>query len=216
MSIKLRTADLDDLGIIYAIRRDAILGVPPETGLSIVRRGQTGDHPSSLQIALPQATSSSPVRKTTILVGGAAPSADHGTVCSFIMEPQRRRPYDHVQTGNGIVQRGRACARLESSPTPSASTSSSDMHPLGFRMVMVRFQCRNVSERLPLNPGPYNIGLELTSRADRRERFGHKDIHQDQTVSSFDELASLVQPFRKDGDWTSVACARTITNLFPR
>jgi GNAT superfamily N-acetyltransferase len=34
VSIKLRTSSLDDLGIIHAIRRDAILGVPPVAGLS--------------------------------------------------------------------------------------------------------------------------------------------------------------------------------------
>jgi hypothetical protein len=34
VSIKLRTASLDDLVIIHAIRRDAILGIPSETGLS--------------------------------------------------------------------------------------------------------------------------------------------------------------------------------------
>ena len=33
MIVTLRTASLDDLDIIHAIRRDAILGVPPETGL---------------------------------------------------------------------------------------------------------------------------------------------------------------------------------------
>ena len=34
MSIKLRTAGLDDLATIYAIRRDAILGVPSEASLN--------------------------------------------------------------------------------------------------------------------------------------------------------------------------------------
>jgi hypothetical protein len=54
--IKLRTAGLDDLTSIYAIRRDSILGVPSEASLS--------DSPEERLL---------PVLKKTISVGGVVP-----------------------------------------------------------------------------------------------------------------------------------------------
>jgi hypothetical protein len=41
MSIELRPATLDDLAIIHAIRRDAILGIPDEAGRLIMARLET-------------------------------------------------------------------------------------------------------------------------------------------------------------------------------
>lgn len=42
------------------------------------------------------------------------------------------------------------------------------------------------------------------------------DIHQDRTVSSFEELTSLVQPFRKDGDWIFRGVRQSDYKLIPK
>lgn len=42
------------------------------------------------------------------------------------------------------------------------------------------------------------------------------DIHQDRTVNSFEELASLVQPFRKDGEWIFRGVRQNTYQLIPK
>ena len=42
------------------------------------------------------------------------------------------------------------------------------------------------------------------------------DIYQDRTVSSFEELASLVQPFRKDGKWIFRGVRQSNYDLIPK
>lgn len=37
--------------------------------------------------------------------------------------------------------------------------------------------------------------------AEQGDALAAVNIHEDRTVASFEELAALVQPFRKDGNW---------------
>ena len=96
MSIKLRTASLDDLGIIHAIRRDAILGVPPETGL---RDRQTWADRRSPAFFADRVAAGRVVMASSagddIGVGEQCRGVDHGTLCAYIMERQRRRSEAH-------------------------------------------------------------------------------------------------------------------------
>lgn len=42
------------------------------------------------------------------------------------------------------------------------------------------------------------------------------NIHEDRTINSFEELASLVQPFRKDGDWIFRGVRQSDYKLIPK
>jgi hypothetical protein len=42
------------------------------------------------------------------------------------------------------------------------------------------------------------------------------NIREDRTVNSFEELASLVQPFRKDGDWIFRGVRQSNYELIPK
>src|SRR5256885_4979965 len=42
------------------------------------------------------------------------------------------------------------------------------------------------------------------------------NIHDDRTVDSFEDLAALVQPFRKDGDWIFRGVRQSTYELIPK
>lgn len=42
------------------------------------------------------------------------------------------------------------------------------------------------------------------------------DVHTDRVVNSFEELAELVQPFRKDGEWIFRGVRESTYQLIPK
>ena len=117
MSIKLRTAHLDDLGIIHAIRRDAILGVPSETGLS--DRQTWADRRSPEFFADRVAAGHVVIASSEGDDIGWGSSADAWITGLYVRSSWSRRGVGHTIMSRlemEIVQRGHTCARLESSP----------------------------------------------------------------------------------------------------
>lgn len=74
MRIKLRTAGLDDLTSIYAIRRDSILGVPSEASLSDRQAWADKRSPNYYQDRITAGHVVIAVLKKTISVGGVVPT----------------------------------------------------------------------------------------------------------------------------------------------
>lgn len=52
--------------------------------------------------------------------------------------------------------------------------------------------------------------------ADRRRQLAAMDVTQDRTVNSFEELAALVQPFRKNGSWIFRGVRQSNYELTPK
>lgn len=117
ISIKLRVAGPDDLAVINAIRRDAILGIPPETGLRDAQAWADKRSPEfyaerlaagSIVIASSRGCpigwgSSDDDRITGLYVRSSSGAVGVGRAIMSNLEVK-------------ILQRGHAYARLESSP----------------------------------------------------------------------------------------------------
>jgi len=116
VSITLRTASLDDLGIIHAIRRDAILGIPSETGLR--DRQAWADSRSPGFYADRLASGNVVIASSEGDVIGWGSSADEWITGLYVGSSWSRRGVGRTlmsRLETEIVKRGHACARLESS-----------------------------------------------------------------------------------------------------
>ncbi len=117
MSITLRTASLDDLGVIHAIRRDAILGVPSETGLR--DRQAWADRRSPEFYAGRLAAGHVVIASSDGDDIGWGSSADEWITGLYVRSSWSRGGVGRTimsRLETEIVKRGHACARLESSP----------------------------------------------------------------------------------------------------
>ena len=132
MSIKLRTASLDDLGIIHAIRRDAILGVPSETGLS--DRQTWADRRSPEFFADRVAAGNVVIASSKGDDIGWGSSADAWITGLYVRTSWSRRGVGRTIMSSletEIVQRGHTCARLESSPNAVGFYTTLRYAPVG-------------------------------------------------------------------------------------
>ena len=132
MSITLRTARLDDLGIIHAIRRDAILGVPSETGL---RARQTWADRRS-----PEFYADRLAAGNVVLASAEGDDIGWGsTADAWITGLYVRASWSRSGVGRtimsrletAIVKRGYACARLASSPNAVGFYTKLGYAPVG-------------------------------------------------------------------------------------
>ena len=132
MSIKLRTASLNDLGIIHAIRRDAILGVPSETGLS--DRQTWADRRSPEFFADRVAVGHVVIASSKGDDIGWGSSADAWITGLYVRTSWSRRGVGRTIMSSletEIVQRGHTCARLESSPNAVGFYTTLGYAPVG-------------------------------------------------------------------------------------
>jgi GNAT superfamily N-acetyltransferase len=120
MRITIRTASLDDLGTIHAIRRDAIFGIPSETGLS--DRQMWADRRS------PEFFADRVAAGQVVIARAAGDDIGWGSHADAWITGLYVRPsWSRRRVGRGImnrlerelVQRGHTCARLASSPNAS-------------------------------------------------------------------------------------------------
>ncbi len=117
LRITLRTARLDDLGSIHAIRRDAILGVPPETGL--VDRQAWADRRQPEFYADRLAAGCVVIASAEGDAIGWGSSADAWITGLYVRAGWSGRGVGRTLMASletEIVQRGHACAHLEASP----------------------------------------------------------------------------------------------------
>ena len=132
MIVTLRTASLDDLDIIHAIRRDAILGVPPETGL---RDRQTWADRRSPAFFADRVAAGRVVMASSagddIGWGSSAEAWITGLYVrtSWSGKGVGRRLMAKLETE--IVKRGHACARLASSPNAVGFYTTLGYIPVG-------------------------------------------------------------------------------------
>jgi GNAT superfamily N-acetyltransferase len=115
--IHLRTAALDDLGIIHAIRRDAILGVPHETDRS--------DRQTWADMRSPEYFADRVAAGHVVIANSDGDDMGWGSSSDQWITGLYIHPlWSHSGVGRTlmsrleteIVKRGRACARLASSP----------------------------------------------------------------------------------------------------
>ena len=132
MRITLRTARLDDLGSIHAIRRDAILGGPAATGLR--DRQAWADRRSPAFYADRLAAG------TVVLASaegddiGWGSSADAWITRLYVRAAWSRRGVGRTilaRLETEIVQRGHACARLAASPNAVGFYTKLGYAPVG-------------------------------------------------------------------------------------
>jgi GNAT superfamily N-acetyltransferase len=132
MSITLRLASLDDLGILHAIRRDAILGVPSEMGL---RDRQTWADRRS-----PEFFADRVVAGHVVIASAAGDDIGWGSSTEawitglYVCAAWSRRGVGRTlmsRLETEIVQRGHACARLASSPNAVGFYTTLGYAPVG-------------------------------------------------------------------------------------
>jgi len=132
VSIKLRTASLDDLGIIHAIRRDAILGVPSETGLS--------DRQTWADRRSPEFYADRLAAGNVVIASSEGDDIGWGSSSdAWITGLYVRSSWSRIGVGRTImsrleteiVKRGHACARLESSPNAVGFYTKLGYAPVG-------------------------------------------------------------------------------------
>ena len=114
----LRTARLDELGTIHALRRAAILGVPSETGLR--ERQAWADKRSPEFFADRLAAGTVVIARWEDEALGWGSSADEWITGLYIAPSWSRRGVGRTLMARleaAIVMRRHACARLEASPT---------------------------------------------------------------------------------------------------
>jgi GNAT superfamily N-acetyltransferase len=117
MNIELRTARLDDLGIIHAIRRDAILGVASETGLSDLQTW--ADRRSPEYFADRVAAGNVVIANSDGDDIGWGSSSDEWITGVYVRSLWSSRGVGRTimsRLETEIVERGCACVRLASSP----------------------------------------------------------------------------------------------------
>ena len=115
--INLRTAGLDDLGIIHAIRRDAILGVPSETDRS--DRQTWADMRSADYFAVRVAAGHVVIANSAGGDVGWGSSTEQWITGLYVHPLWSQRGVGRTLMSRleaEIVKRGHACARLASSP----------------------------------------------------------------------------------------------------
>lgn len=113
----MRTASLDDLGSIYAIRRDAILGIPSETGLR--ERQVWADRRSSAFYADRLAAGMVVIAHAEGDAVGWGSSVGAAITGLYVRAAWSGRGVGRLilaRLEEEIVQREHACARLEASP----------------------------------------------------------------------------------------------------
>jgi GNAT superfamily N-acetyltransferase len=117
MNLTLRAARLEDLGIIHAIRRDAILGVPSETGWS--DRQTWADRRSPEFFADRVAAGHVVIASAEGDDIGWGSSAEAWITGLYVRSSWRRRGVGRTlmsRLETEMVQRGHTCAKLASSP----------------------------------------------------------------------------------------------------
>jgi GNAT superfamily N-acetyltransferase len=132
MRITLRTARLDDLSSIHAIRRDAILGVPSEAGLR--------DRQTWADRRTPEFFADRVVAGQVVIASaegndlGWGSSAEAWITGLYVRAAWSRRGVGRTlmaRLETEIVQRGHACARLASSPNAVGFYTALGYMPVG-------------------------------------------------------------------------------------
>ena len=132
MSIKLRPASLDDLDIVHAIRRDAILGIPSEAGLSNRQSWADGRSPEFFadRVVAGHVVIASSEGEAI----GWGSSADARITGLYVRSSWSRMGIGRMimsRLEREIVKRGHEYAKLESSPNAVAFYSRLGYTPVG-------------------------------------------------------------------------------------